>query len=217
MVTYVTGTTNTQSGGYCTVPCGTGKDCNTNFSTFNSNSTCPTNYTKLYLYCYLTTDEKKGAYFNSGLFKQPTISHTLTTALNNYTVEVWYYPDRRFAPATSNSFVFLMINDASTNGLNIIKAGSNAATTSDYQLKIGSTQAGSNFSFLYENWYRLAFTVSYNSGTYTYSFHYNKYQASFQSLTTTSNISLKTVQFTSNFFSGFYRYLKICIMQLKIL
>lgn len=206
-ISKVDSSTNSLSG-YCTSPCdGTTKNCNLNFNSY----TCPANYTKLYLFCYLTTDETKGALFHNGLFQSTTFATaTISPSMTNYHIELWYYPDRRFLPGSGSAFYAFM-----TNALKIKKLS--VGNENDYQLNgTSNTSLGSNFTLKFANWYRLAFSVSQSGANYNYSFHYNKYNSSYQSQTTTDNLALSTITFcgtncvaSTGWYSGFYRWLRV--------
>lgn len=208
---YISGLTSAQNSGFCSSPCGTSNTCIYDFNNFNSNFSCQANFTKLYLFCYATTDELKGAIHYSQYFKSPNFSYAVSPALTDYHFEVWFYPDRRFIPNSTDTNLLVLL----TSGIMVKKA--TLTSESDYQLydSAGNT-LGSVFTLKFLNWYRLAFSVKQNASNYDWSFYNNKYSAAYLNQSTSSSLSLSSITFctsctpnTNKWFSGFYRWMRI--------
>lgn len=209
--TYISGMTGSQNSGFCSSSCGTSNTCVHDFNNYNTNFTCAANFTKLYLFCYANADELKGAIHFSQYFNSPNFSYTVSPALTNYHFEIWFYPDRRFIPNSTDTNLLVLLTSAFT----IKKAA--LTTENDYQLynSSGST-LGSAFTLNFLNWYRLAFSVKQNGSDYDWDFYYNKYSSSYLTQTTSASLSLSSITFctsctpsTNKWFSGFYRWLRI--------
>lgn len=209
--TYISNLTASENSGFCSAACGVKNTCVHDFANYNTSFTCNATFTKLYLYCYTTTDELKGAIHYSQYFKSPNFSYSVTPTLTNYFFQVWFYPDKRFIPNSTDTNLFVLM----TSGLRIRKAGLTAEN--DYRLYDSSGNAlGSTFTLNFLNWYRLSFSVKQNGSNYDYSFFHNKYTAGYLNQSTSNNLSLSSITFcttcnpsSNKWFSGFYKWLRI--------
>ncbi len=209
--TYISGSTSSQNSGFCSSACGTTNNCLNSFNNYNSSFTCQTNFTKLYLFCYENANELKGAIYYSQYFNSPNFSYAVSPTLTDYHFEVWFYPDRRFIPNSSDTNLLVL----QTSGITIRKAALTAEN--DYRLydSAGNT-LGSAFTLKFLNWYRLAFSIKPNAPNSNWSFYYNKYTSSYLNQSSSIGLSLSSISFcttctpnTNKWFSGFYRWMRI--------
>lgn len=209
--TYISNISASENSGFCSSPCGTTNTCLNDFTNYNTNFSCQANFTKLYLFCYADADQLKGAIHFSQYFNSPNFSYSVSPTLTDYHFEIWFYPDRRFIPNSTDTNLLVLL----TSGLTIRKSA--LTTDNDYQLydSAGNT-LGSTFTLKFLNWYRLAFSVKQNGSNFDWSFYYNKYTASYLSQSTTSSLGLSSITFctsctpnTNKWFSGFYKWMRI--------
>jgi len=209
--TYISGLTGSENSGFCSSACNTSNTCLMDFTNYNTNFTCKPTFNKLYLYCYSDNDKLKGAIHYSQYFNSPNFSYSVSPTLSKYYFEIWFYPDKRFIPNSTDYNLLVLL----TSGIRIKKA--TLTSENDYRLyDSNGNSLGNAFTLNFLNWYRLAFSVTQNGSNYDYSFFYNKYSSSYLNQSSTSNLSLSSISFcttcspnTDKWFSGFYRWLRI--------
>jgi len=198
--------------GYCTSKCDTSTTC-LDAKALNDASqfSCKSNYSKSFFFCYADSDGLSGALHYGSLYSPPTITIPVSPAMDNYHLEIWYFPDPRYIDAdTSNGWFFF-----ETNNFSCKKNSLSTSTINDYACYNGVTKIGSDIQMKYLNWYRLAFSVSGSGTNYNISLHFNKYDASTSSQTVNASLSLSEIKFCTKdcsnkkWASGFYRWLKI--------
>lgn len=200
--------------GTCTSKCDTSRTCTgsdalDNYSLF----TCKTNFTKSFFFCFADTDNDNGAMHYGSMFSPPTITIPVSPALNNYHIEMWYFPDPRYvAKSSSTGWNFF-----ETNNFVCKKNVITTTTVNDYACYNGGTKIGGDVTMKYFNWHRLAFSVSGSGSSYTFSFHFNKYNASTASQSVSASLTLNKIEFcvtgctggNKKWASGFYKWLKV--------
>jgi hypothetical protein len=205
--------------GSCSIPCGTSRQCMSNYKNYNENFTCNSDYTKLNLDCYPKTEDYKAAFFWGGQISTPLQQLTIPVKerYDNYFLEIWYFADIGLNVKLSAGYVFV------TNGLSIQRTSTTASDNNCVILDPLLNIQGSSFNLDFGQWHRLIFNVTYSNSGYNVNFYYNKF-SNLVSFTSTQNLKLENIYFCSpispNFpcghintsipwSSGFYKNLKI--------
>lgn len=200
--------------GNCFQKCDTAVKCLGSQSlNVNSNFACKSTYTSSYFFCFKDTDNDKGAIHYGSYLNPPKIEIPVSPALDNYHLEIWYFPDVRFITSANTSNMYFL----QTNSWSCKKGQQNASTNNDYACYQGNTKIGNDVTMKYLNWQRLAFSVTGSGSNYNFSFHFNKYNAGTSNKTVNASLNLNKIIFCTNqsgclnqnWNSGFYKWLKI--------
>jgi hypothetical protein len=220
-----------------TYPLGKGATCgenynNINVASYDGNSyTCTSGFLEADNVCFDNTNDANdnGALLYTGLINSTIIDIPLKDPNNNnnpfqnYYYEIWFYAARSYVPYcldfNTNYYIFV------SSGLSIFRKGAYIPDDDDvYIVMIGNNVRTSDqdkiyLQYKYEQWHKIAYTVSYSAPNYSLKFFANK-SYEYDYLNTIQPLSLSSVsfcnnakcgQFTSNIFwySGYYKFMRV--------